>query len=148
MTSYTYNNASQRLTKTDATGTTNYTYDPASELTSVTNPDSSTTTISHDALGDITGIGADSYTFNAAGEQASSTVGGTHTTRTYDYLGQIASQKTGTAAASIADAATMIRSAKAERDRESRGMVSGGCRCANSNPCGRTREEPLQDFGG
>ena len=101
VTSYTYNNASQRLTKTDATGTTNYTYDPASELTSVTNPDSSTTTISHDALGDITGIGADSYTFNAAGEQASSTVGGTHTTRTYDYLGQIASQKTGTAAASI-----------------------------------------------
>ena len=88
---YTYDAAGNRTstvrTDGESSSATNYTFDAAQQLTSV-EVDGSTTVVSHDESGNIEAVGAETYTWNAAGQMvASDTTGGAAQTYEFDGSG-------------------------------------------------------------
>ena len=93
--SYTYDNAGNRLTKTDQrTGvTSNYTYDPIYQLTQVTQAGSTTETYSYDKVGNrLSSLGVSPYTYNSSNELSSTPT----ITYGYDSNGNTTSKSDGT----------------------------------------------------
>ena len=100
---YSYDNANRVTTMVDAEGTYTYTYDNANELTSVYKGGTQVESYSYDSNGNRTGTGYSttvmnetanspgpvSYTYDSAGNMITSNSGGTITTYTYDYRGQL-----------------------------------------------------------
>src|SRR6185437_3545966 len=72
--SYTYDNAGNRITKTNSLNnvTENYTYDPTYQLTQVTQGLTTTASYSHDAVGNrLSSLGMSPYTYNSSNELTS-----------------------------------------------------------------------------
>jgi RHS repeat-associated protein len=97
-----------------------YTYDLTGNITSVTTgtgtrdysyPDPGTDAVRPQA---VSSIGSDTYSYDAAGNQTSRTVGGVTTTSTYDEFGRLATSTTGGATTSFvydADGTRLLRRA-------------------------------------
>ncbi len=84
--SYTYDNAGNRVSKTNYLNnvTEGYSYDPLYQLTQVTQGASTTESYSYDSVGNrLSSLGMPSYSYNAANELTSTTSG----SYTYDYNG-------------------------------------------------------------
>jgi RHS repeat-associated protein len=76
---YTYDAAGNRLSATEGLITTPYVYDSAGRLTRA-----GTTSFTYDAAGNATSAGADTFAWDWNGRLSDATVGGTHTSFTYD----------------------------------------------------------------
>jgi RHS repeat-associated protein len=76
---WTYDSVGNRLTETRPNGTTNYSYDPADELTTA-----NAITYAYDLNGNETAAGAASFNYDLAGRLVSATTAGTTTTYSYD----------------------------------------------------------------
>ncbi|MFH8474215.1 DUF6531 domain-containing protein [Streptomyces sp. NPDC018000] len=93
-TSYTYDKIGNRLTSTLGTASTGYAYDAADQLTSTTG--TTTTDYGYDAEGNQTKAGADTYTYDLAGQISAATVAGATYTYDHDASGnQVATLKDG-----------------------------------------------------
>jgi RHS repeat-associated protein len=97
-TDFTYNNADQKLTETDANGhDSTWVYDPAGNLASVTDANGHTTGYAYDADDELTSVTAPggastSYTYDANGNLATRTDPNGHvTTYSYDDANRLAS---------------------------------------------------------
>jgi RHS repeat-associated protein len=77
--SYTYDANGNRLTKTAGGTTTTYAYDDADQLLS-----EGSVSYSHDAAGNVTARGSDTFSWDWRNRLSSATVGSTSTTYTYD----------------------------------------------------------------
>ncbi|MCF6521540.1 RHS repeat protein [Streptomyces sp. JJ36] len=85
-TTYTYDQAGNRILSTQGSTLTSYAYDAADQLTSSTT-DGETTTYGYDAEGNQTAAGDDRYTYDLAGRVSAATVDGTGYTYQHDASG-------------------------------------------------------------
>jgi RHS repeat-associated protein/uncharacterized repeat protein (TIGR01451 family) len=87
---YGYDAAGNRLTATVGGVITSYAYDAAGQLTSA-----GAAAVTHDADGNVTGIGTNTFAYDSANRLTSATVGGVQSTSTYDADGVRVASATG-----------------------------------------------------